>query len=427
VRSNPLQVFNGIPNTYYVLASTLLTHLLPEDFEAVLQVFTPTGLSFKDQDLSPTLVTFNDVDTASDFREVSASLDTNNSVFSNAGIVLGSHARYTIDGVNLTYPGGNLGTEVDAVSVLDPFPTGDLIGASSTPFSGSIIGADIEGQLAAGTEIKVYDDSLAVDVGGISSADIREEIYSAAFSLVRGTAPIEGNVNFESIEDVDFNNNVAYFKGGTVTIGAVAGQNTLVEGVNTIVIEDGNLVLLENWRYGSNNDSLGLILINNNSLITEAAPATGHVFIHNTLQHIVGTYFMDGGFITTDKVTPTLASPIDDVTKRDSSLSGAPFAKQLIFEGTFIGNNTLGGSFYASSYRTPWKNLAATERQEALKFDLHFIRRYTPSITGDSNCSINFLTAACDSNNYAFVIRQDGRAQLLPPPGFEGAQFLRLN
>lgn len=430
VRNLPLQVFNGVSSQFYVLASTLLPRLLPENFTAKVQSHTIDGMGFESVALDPPLsVDFNTVNTGSDFREITSTLQVGSNVIGADTLALGSEVNYTLDGVSVRHPGGNLGSSVGADSLIDPFPLNPIGGINET-FKGSIVGADIEGRILSEQAVQVYGESKGLSLGTVNQTDVREKMFNSAFNLTRGLAAETGDQAFDSVNEISFNNNnVAYFKGGTVQIGALAGQNTTFEGVKTIVIEDGNLVLLENWFYNSPNDSIGIILINNQTVLGtgESYPATGHVFVHNLVQHMTGTFFMDGGLISTDKINPTVFFPVQNIAERESSEPSAPFARQLLLEGTFLGNNTLGGSFSLANLYTPWKGLTTTEKDKALLFDLHFIRRYAPSISTDSNCYRASSTSDCDASNFAFVVRPDERVKVNPPPGFKSLENLSLN
>jgi hypothetical protein len=145
---------------------------------------------------------------------------------------------------------------------------------------------------------------------------------------------------------------------------------------------------------------------------------------------MVGTYYADGGLMTNDTTPPDVDSSINAEVHDD-------LYTQLLLTGTLFSQNTLGGSMILppEGYFLPWGR--TDEMTDARKYDLHYVRRYQPTLLdGDGNPTIDNTAncaplmgdidllpiedvSECDTNENAFVIRIDRKASVAPPPGFE--------
>jgi hypothetical protein len=262
--------------------------------------------------------------------------------------------------------------------------------------------------------------------------------------LVGGVLPVEENT---TIRELDFTGgqNVLYFKGEhTITL-----EETEVKGQGTIIVDGGNLFLAGDLRYADENASLGVIVFHSqyDEVFGEGHyPSWGNIFVQSQVHHMVGSYYADGSLISTNDIAdPSISSEAAKEAAYDPEGEAVPyrsdqdiFGHQLVLEGTLFTRNTIGGSLgEGPEWRTPW---GVTEDQiTAQRYDLHFMRRYYPpryqeNTTGASGQfhlrgdlledADNFLCAKnmlheCDPNKHAFVIRVDGKAVNIPPPGFE--------
>ena len=326
---------------------------------------------------------------------------------------------------NVIYPGKNFGNTVGNKSSETPetlFETcdGNDI-CSNKVIEGFTIGANISGNiLTTGNTAVQSESSTAVDLGGVEVKDIRQETTANAYEIIRGMDPIDLE---DGIQAVSFpaGKDVVYYKEGTVKIGPLTGSYAF-SGVKTIVIEDGNLLITGDIEYASATDSLGVILINSE---IESRPDTGNIFVNNEVKKFVGTYFADGTLTSTTKTGETNSIPdIGDELDRDADRGGV-LDKQLLLEGTLFTKNTLGGS-YLDPMQNPWG--AESDLNEAQKYDLHFVRRYSPllfeNLTDEEklahcvNVNISDTETECDPEGSSFLIRPDNRVQFFPPPGF---------
>lgn len=316
--------------------------------------------------------------------------------------------------------GGNLGSEIEG----DDLFSSNISGAVAADFSEAksiVVGADIEGQvLTKGVNYvfqnkdrdNIVGESRLLRIGGINAVDIREEVTRNAYELTRGVSP---EIDY-NLTNLDFTNqSIFYFKGGTVKL---SGN---IKGIGTIIIEDGNLFITDDLVYDDSvRDSLGVILINS-AIGTQ--PVFGNIFVKASIKNIVGTYFADGAFTSTT-ILESATPAIDDVLDRsDFSVLGT----QLLLDGTLFTRNTLGGALLVNPpYLSPWGNIS--DRLIAQRYDLHFVRRYTPPVNAgvpDLNTATNDKCVPskedlmkCDKNNHAFIIRPDGKIRDITPPGF---------
>jgi len=295
---------------------------------------------------------------------------------------------------------------------------------------GYFIGADIEGNILSNANKIIQEEhNESIFLGANQAKDIRENMNKNAANLIAGRTPtdISGMLDFSIADLVD--GGVHYYKGGTLKLGTNFGAGTMIGGgKNTIIIEDGNLFIAENLAYASNTDSLGIILIN--SLISDSEH--GNVFVSKDVQQFVGTYFTHGTITSTAKTATDTSSPeIVEGLDRDPDIHigndlnpGNVLNKQLLLNGTVFTRNTLGGSMI-NPMIDPWGKTPGT-KEEAQRYDLHFVRRYTNKLKDGSDvlpennyCVKNPIN--CDTNPHAFVIRPDGKVidATTVPPGFE--------
>jgi len=329
---------------------------------------------------------------------------------------------------DIRYPSGALGAGFGAdCDIADD--------CDGTPIRLGSVGASIEGKVIGENDKGIVQDFNAVRLGNIESVeDIREEVFTNAFEITRGidaqtqagNAVINFNRNWYDITDV------VLVEDADVKIGAGGSTLDLPAGAKTLVIKNGNLIVEGSFTYADNLDSFGFILIND---AVEEAPSTGNIFVKDDVKRIAGTIFAEGSLFT---IPNTMIINSDgDATVADVSNGHVPDNEtQLLFEGTLLTHNTLGGAILLdldTNYFTPWRDTLGTsdpERVEAEKFDLNFMRAYQPEYdaadppnqTNIADC-YQPTPGVCDTNINAMIVRYDGRAVEIPPPGFNGASF----
>lgn len=328
---------------------------------------------------------------------------------------------------DIRYPSGALGAGFGAECALADDCDGTTIALGS-------VGASIEGKVIGDNDKGVIQDYNSVRLGNIESIDdIREEVFTNAFSITRALEPQEqvGNTALTFSSNWFTDTDVVLVEDADVKIGTTGSVLNLPTGVKTLVIRNGNLIVEGSFTYADSLDSFGLILINDE---IEEAPSTANIFIKDDVKRIAGTIFAEGSLFT---VPSTLIVSNDgDVSISDVSNGHiAANETQLLFEGTLLTHNTLGGAILLNldtNYFTPWKDTLGTsdpERVEAEKYDLNFLRSYQPLFNSlslqynQSDCYQPLNDGICDSNINALIIRYDGRAVEISPPGFNGASF----
>lgn len=290
------------------------------------------------------------------------------------------------------------------------------------PFEPLLLSASIEGKLITENEPTSSLNLVLSDNNKILFGDWRRRASRNFISLIRGQSPsAESAFN---IHNGFGNNDVAYFKGVTLTLtGEGLNNDPLIfdQGVKTIIVEDGNILINRDLIYKTVEDSLGIIVINSRP----NDPDRGHVFINNQVQKIVGSYFLDGTLMSTQKLAqPLVTDLIADRESTPNQNAKAPLGQQLLLEGTLVSRNTLGG---ADLNPALGPNGQKVQRELALIYDLNYLRRYEPLFNlegervGDSENDYCFKPddLNCYPNAAPFIIRYDGRVQALTPPGFD--------
>ena len=342
------------------------------------------------------------------------------------------------------YPGGNLGNDLgDGNSLFDDslFDGDKPAWFNDAKIEIIKIEADIEGDiLGEKDDYSFIVDSAAgrsgiIEMGGISAQDIREDITRNSYELIRGIeSQSPTNSNLEGGWTFTEGNNVLYFEGN--------GQNSATNlvklggsftGKGTIIVKDANILIDKDmyyWTQDELEDSLGIILINSKAHTPQPpynlGPDIGNIYITPEVRHIVGTYFAEGSLLTTiysgeGTIPNPDRSSITGVMNRTKNLP-----MQLLIVGTVLTKNTLGGVMDEMTglgqNKTPWGPVPNTDDglNAAIKYDLHWLRRYTPKVPvydQKLTCAAS-KAGGCDRNKHATVIRPDGKVRNLTPPGF---------
>lgn len=364
------------------------------------------------------------------FHEGSYSINStvyakHNGVQSDVPFGLASFITYTLnDGMEskqITTPGGSLGL----ATMLDPSNPNDLnkaYGYHGGSVQAITIGADIEGSTCHTNSTGLYTTNASNQNINCARDDLHNSTYIHGQEIIRNLTPsLDTQL---TTDDLDHSSpEVLYFKNTHVTIGDASAQDVLINGVKTIVIEDGNLLILDNIKYQNDQSSLGIILINNDQ--SKTIPDTGNVFIHKLVQQVSAYLYADGGLLSTQVINDSAL----DVSENDAFTSEeyeSIYDRQLIWTGIPNAKKTLGGFIFnnaGADYETPWgnTNTAAVAR----RYDLHFLRRYSPlGPNGSHNCAQ--INGACDANSHAMVVRTDNRLMIrtLTPPGFSTDESL---
>lgn len=282
--------------------------------------------------------------------------------------------------------------------------------------------ASVEGKLLADGESAEANHLILSESDKILFTGWREQVNRQAISLIRGQSPrTENTFNINK----DFGDkDIAYFKGTTVRLTSDDPGNTPMtfgQGAKTLIIEDGNLHITRDLLYKSEADSLGIIVINTKP----GDPERGHVFVHQNVGRIVGSYFLDGALVSTQKLEdPDISDIIEGREATPNIDPEAPLVLQFVLEGTMVARNTLGGADLSPAQGPNGQNV---QRELALIYDLNYFRRYEPLFTKEGrrlpDVQNNFCFKgdgkSCYSNPAPTVIRYDPRVQAISPPGFK--------
>lgn len=324
------------------------------------------------------------------------------------------------------YPSGALGSGIVGASGGDDH--------DDTPISLSLLGVSVEGKLIGSKGRGVFQDYNSVEIGaGYSIEDIREEIFENSYKITRGIDAISSDDG--TVLDYDpawfADENLVVIDNADVVFGAGGAALTVPSGQNTLIIRNANLIIEGSMAYMGNDDSFGVILINDT---VQDFPTTGNIFVKGNVKNMVGTYFTEGGLATIP--SSLIITNTGDVSLSDIS-NGEDNDTQLLLEGTILTHNTLGGGLRQTGgapYMTPWGltvDGSQASKEIAEDYDLHFMRTYSPDYDEDTNTQTNTSNCVpggdaygCDPNHAAMIIRYDGRVVQSPPPGFDTATFI---
>jgi hypothetical protein len=326
----------------------------------------------------------------------------------------------------ITIPGGSLGAK-NLIDIPSGVTESDIYGFSDAEVEAILIGADIEGDVCYKSSVGIYNrDGASQAVDSINfqtqncdnNLDISDRMHQNALVITKGRTPITAPTILLSSDLDETSDKVLYFRNTNVTIGNT-GTKTQVNGIKTIIIENGNLLILGDLIYAGTDDSLGIILINDDQ--TQDFPATGNIFVHADTQYISASAYADGGLISTNTTNATAVN-ISSMDAIANDHYKDQFKKQLIWIGTPNVKKTLGGFVFKdlnTDYYTPWGT--SNDAYVARRYDLHFLRRYNPwGADGQTYCAKQNTGDPCDANNHATVIRTDEKAGAsgITPSGF---------
>lgn len=243
------------------------------------------------------------------------------------------------------------------------------------------IGLGTSGVVSGGQIYETISGRQLQTVSTASSEGLRKDIRKNVASLTRNMTPCELNPSSPTILStlptdpsltsclsVDSKNNtiIAYYSGpGTLQIGN--GSNVAVpnDKYSIILTNGANLYIDSNVDYGSTDDSLGLIVLQDGN------GKGGNVFINPVPTNLVGLLYAEGSI---------LSSPDGGTTFYYGSAGGdtKDLKNQLYWQGSIASRNTIGG---APNKTVPdgvdctlWqKNISDCSQA----YDLDYVRRFT--------------------------------------------------
>ncbi|MCK5472131.1 hypothetical protein KAI54_03010 [Candidatus Gracilibacteria bacterium] len=283
---------------------------------------------------------------------------------------------------------------------------------------------------------------------GVTISDLDARNFSLQY-LDRSNSsadPINGEWKFLADCAID---NVIFFdppSGGSVTLDAPGDDFILPPYPITLVIRGADLRIADNIIYPPDSDaSLGVILLKNDVCGTSFG---GDAFLHPKPTNVVGAYYLEGSVRSTDSGWNL---PSETGTSRDNTVWYQVFKNQILWEGTILSRNTIGGALDSNwpcfgQPKCPSKITSGfinCSWSEAVEHDLAYLREYfrCGNLTSALNSygSSNWKISGCDSSfdeivydeldgvesadsanaNETVVLRYDSRIQNNPPPGFD--------
>jgi hypothetical protein len=252
--------------------------------------------------------------------------------------------------------------------------------------------------------------------------------------------------------------NVIFFdppSGGSVTLDNPDGDSILLPPYPvTLVVRVADLRIKDNLIYPPNsNASLGVILLENKVC---GATYGGGAFLHPDPTNVVGAYYLEGSLKSTDA---NWHLP----TNRNSTQWYQTFKNQILWEGTIVSLNSIGGAVNPNwpgndpsclPSRRPYEiggGFPDPAWSEAVEYDLAYLREYfrCGNLTSELSPygSSNWKVSGCDNTAHPFseiaydelpkpesangttapeavVLRYDSRIQNNPPPGFDSLAHL---
>jgi hypothetical protein len=354
------------------------------------------------------------------------------------------------------------------------------------------------------------DDSIVLGVSTVAT-DIREEITRNAYQAIRGKQPAnavgatiplntagkpiivengftqsngnfvprwdiyvddlpEGGVtylngDFDGTEGLSGDEFRSYFRiglrenlDGTRTPNLAGDQDTnapaVMSGNHTFIVMNASLNIIGDIEYSSPNDSLGIIVMNDNLVNAGNLSRRGQLTVYRDVKHIVGALFTDGSLVSNvwidagagggrrvdggGIVRPSgpNAGTFDTDPANDWDVTngfnadGDQLGRQLILSGNILSKNTIGKADLLVP-ESPWgEDLVGLDgKLIAQMYDFNYIRRYVPVYTtpGVLDTKSRNLCATvpgeteCYQNKKSFVIRVDPRLRENPPPAFQAS------
>lgn len=258
---------------------------------------------------------------------------TSSSGYEGQQVNLVTNVSYTLPDpaggtVNISYPGGFVGSPASIGFDPDLLPSSSNIIGNDTLFYFRFVGASIEGGVIgtqerlslSGTDLQDFEETYTTVLAtGISANEARETMRAQAFEVINGRNPEVcggGEIDFQSLIDSNAwdDEDVVYVEGCDVRIAedpvgdplsltadelkrynptADSLATLIPTGQKTLVIKNGNLFIDNDlWYNDWIKDSFGFIVFNDD---LDPYPQTGNVFIKHTIKRIVGTYYAEGG------------------------------------------------------------------------------------------------------------------------------------
>ncbi|PID83952.1 hypothetical protein CSB09_03490 [Candidatus Gracilibacteria bacterium] len=238
---------------------------------------------------------------------------------------------------------------------LSPTPTG-LSDEPVTLSGGTLNGIYIGGQQRSNGKDGIV--SNMENIGGLKGFEFTNAIRKQVALVTRNRAPNDGNMI-----------------GGILYVTGDKNLSDLLKmnGWKTVIIEDGDLTLDENYEERTN--PRGIIVV------TKKDQKKGNIYIKPDVTKIAAMIFADGSIESVDDTgAPFLKSDM---------IRTKALTKQLMIYGTILSRNTIGGAILGElgeKYVLPGSE-DTDDLDAAVRYDLSFLRMYNYGSDGSTSWS----------------------------------------
>ena len=333
------------------------------------------------------------VGTSSDLRIVAQpELAVGKAVPEEFATLLETYVGYTVNGKQVRHVGESVSGSPNVQN-----PTIEIIGAvrSSSGVFGKQSGA-----------------SLNQSIGDTVRNELKAGITRNVAGLTE-SASVNGCFTDVTINDLDnfisanpscvyHAGTVLFFEDADVTLELNGGSLPGSVG-KTLLVSGGNVQIKGNITYSGGSDALGIVVLED-----DITGTGGDIYVYPNVTDVVGAWYAEGGVVSVN----SQGQGDEDLSASCDGSSGFcdrtyELRNQLFWKGLLATGNTLGGSDQDPVICPGGVSCA---RDQARKYDLAYLRTYTPSSGG--------AVAAGVTSTAAFVIQYDSRIQNNPPPLF---------
>ena len=334
------------------------------------------------------------VGTSSDLRIVAQpELAVGKAVPEEFATLLETYVGYTVNGKQVRHVGESVSGSPNVQN-----PTIEIIGAvrSSSGVFGKQSGA-----------------SLNQSIGDTVRNELKAGITRNVAGLTE-SASVNGCFTDVTINDLDnfisanpscvyHAGTVLFFEDADVTLELNGGSLPGSVG-KTLLVSGGNVQIKGNITYSGGSDALGIVVLED-----DITGTGGDIYVYPNVTDVVGAWYAEGGVVSVN----SQGQGDEDLSASCDGSSGFcdrtyELRNQLFWKGLLATGNTLGGSDQDPVICPGGVSCA---RDQARKYDLAYLRTYTPDSTGSAASGV--------TSTAALVIQYDSRIQNNPPPLFE--------
>ena len=344
-------------------------------------------------------------------------LESGKSIEGSVPANLQTYVCYTVGGKNVCHRGEKLEKESER-SEQDQLTGSALINERLLDESGEAAnlynpGIDILGSIrsVSGAISKQTGVAINQSLGDVVKNEFQDTINRNLASLLenpneacKSDAIITSADLFDDLGCKLHNGSATYFRNADLTLNLT--DETLPDGLNTIVVEGGDLWIRSNLKYPVGTHSFGIIVLKDRN------GDGGNIFIYPEVTNLVGAVYAEGGVISVNAQGTFGEDESPDCDGRHGFCDRSyELRDQLHWKGLLATANTIGGSD-KNPIECP-EGVVCDSRETARVYDLGYLRTFHPDSGGQR--------AADAYGNGSFVVEYDSRIQSHTPPLFEFA------